>query len=97
MQRFRFAVCLALTFTGLSSTEAAEPSGIFSLTQEDDGITLNIDGELFTRYLTQSGPRSVLWPVIGPTGEPMTRAYPVGKGDEPEAEDHVHHRSLWIG
>ncbi|MDZ4656280.1 MAG: PmoA family protein [Bythopirellula sp.] len=82
---------------GLSSTKAAEPSGIFSLTQEEDGITINIDGELFTRYLTKSGPRSVLWPVIGPTGKAMTRAYPVGEGDAKEAEDHVHHRSLWIG
>ena len=50
-----------------------------SLTQEEDGITLNIDGELFTRYLIKSERRPVLWPVIGPTGEPMTRAYPVAE------------------
>ena len=68
-----------------------------SLTQEEDGITLNIDGELFTRYLIKSERRPVLWPVIGPTGEPMTRAFPVAEGSAEEAKDHPHHRSVWIG
>ncbi len=68
-----------------------------SLTQEADGVTIKIDGEVFTRYLTCSGRRPVLWPVIGPTGKPMTRAYPVGPSTEKEAQDHIHHRSIWLG
>lgn len=89
-----FAVCL---YISIACDLHAADGGRFSVTQEDDGVTVNIDGELFTRYLTKSGPRPVLWPVIGPTGAAMTRAYPVGKGNQKEAEDHVHHRSVWIG
>lgn len=97
MLSFRLTICLLLTFVGLGPTRAEEPSGKLSLTQEADGITLNIDGKLFTRYLIKSGRRPVLWPVIGPTGEPMTRAYPVGPGSDEEAQDHIHHRSIWVG
>ena len=68
-----------------------------SLTQEEDGITVNIDGEVFTRYLKKSERRPVLWPLIGPTGKPMTRAYPVAQSTVEEAQDHPHHRSVWIG
>lgn len=69
----------------------------FSLTQEKDAITVNLDGKLFTRYLIRSGSRPVLWPVIGPTEQAMTRGYPVGEGQLDEAHDHIHHRSVWIG
>lgn len=69
-----------------------------SISTEDDGVTIRIDGDLFTRYLIRSGRRPVLWPVIGPTGQPMTRAFPVSDtGPETEARDHIHHRSLWVG
>ncbi len=76
---------------------ATETPHKLSLSQEDDGVTINIDGELFTRYLTKSGTRPVLWPVIGPTGKHFTRAYPVGEGPAGEAQDHIHHRSVWVG
>lgn len=69
----------------------------FSLHEEEDGMTVNLDGELFTRYLTRSHTRPVLWPVIGPTGDRMTRGYPLGEGQPDESRDHVHHRSIWIG
>lgn len=69
---------------------------------EDDGVTITCDGKLFTRYLFRSGRRPVLWPVMGPTDQPMTRAYPVAEGPvaegpDDEPRDHPHHRSLWIG
>lgn len=68
-----------------------------SYSQEADGITIRIDGELFTRYRTQSGPRPVLWPIVGPTGKEMTRAYSVSDARPDEEKDHVHHRSMWVG
>jgi hypothetical protein len=68
-----------------------------SIHQGADGVAVNVDGELFTKYLTKSEVRPVLWPVIGPTGKPLTRAYPVAEGTVKEAQDHVHHRSVWIG
>jgi hypothetical protein len=97
MSLCRFLICLALFSICQLPVSAAESSGELSLTQESDGITLKIEGDLFIRYLTKSGRRPVVWPAIGPTGEPMTRAYPVGPGPEGESKDHIHHRSIWFG
>lgn len=75
-----------------SAAAAAE----FTLTKEDDGVTVKYDGKLFTRYLTKSGAKPVLWPIIGPTGREMTRAYPLTDGTPEEKKDHIHHRSFWF-
>jgi hypothetical protein len=39
-----------------------------------------------------------MWPIIGPTGKEMTRAWPVGpsRHGEKETDDHPHHQSLWF-
>jgi hypothetical protein len=37
------------------------------------------------------------YPVIGPTGENMTRHWPMKEGFEDEATDHIHHRGMWYG
>jgi hypothetical protein len=60
------------------------------------GAVVEIDGELFTEYLTRAGGSPALWPVIGPTGKPMTRCYPFGPKVEGEASDHPHHQSMWF-
>ena len=31
-----------------------------------NGAVVKIDGKLFTEYLTQSGNKPILWPIIGP-------------------------------
>lgn len=64
---------------------------------DDDGATITIDGELFTRYMVNSGSKPVLFPVIGPTGEPVTRGYPMQLVGPSEKTDHIHHRSVWFG
>ena len=62
-----------------------------------DAVTIKVNGELFARYLSRSGSKPVVWPIIGPTGKPMTRSYPLGKESVPnEDEDHIHQRSLWF-
>ena len=62
-----------------------------------DRVTIKVNGKLFAEYLTRSGTRPVLWPVIGPTGHAMTRAFPVSQKQEHEHSDHLHHRSIWFG
>jgi hypothetical protein len=59
------------------------------------GVVVKIDGKLFTEYLVQSGNKPILWPIIGPTGKPMTRDYPMVRR-RGEAHDHPHQRSLWF-
>jgi hypothetical protein len=59
------------------------------------GAVVKIDGQLFTEYLVRSGTKPILWPIIGPTGKPMTRDYPM-RDRAGEKKDHPHQRSLWF-
>jgi len=65
----------------------------------DGQVVVKIDGQPFAEYLVTSGQKPLLgpivWPIIGPTGKPMTRAYPMAEGPN-ERKDHPHHRSLWF-
>ena len=64
--------------------------------RSERGAVVKIDGEVFTEYLTRAGKSPALWPIIGPTGKPMTRSYPVGPKVNGETTDHPHHQSLWF-
>ena len=67
-----------------------------SLEQDDQGVTVKCDGQPFTRYWKKSGAKPILWPVTGPTGKELTRAYPMREATDAEKQDHVHQRSLWF-
>ena len=85
--------CLGTVFATLAG--AAE----FSLETEPSGdIAVKIGGELFTRYVTSDKEtnKCYFWPIIGPDGKHMTRAFPME--DVPgEKQDHPHHRSVCFG
>ncbi len=83
---------LALSF--LPPADAAE----LSIKREGDGVSILVDGGLFTKYVTgdEATNKPYFHPVIGPTGKEMTRAYPMADV-EGEAQDHPHHRSFWFG
>lgn len=68
----------------------------FALTQHEHGVTVNIGDELFTEYVIDQGPKPFCWPIIGPTGKRMTRAFPMELRVPGERKDHPHHRSLWF-
>jgi len=68
----------------------------FTVEKTKNGVTVNFNGKLFTRYVIGQSNKPFLWPVIGPNGAEMTRAYPMEKR-EGERHDHPHHRSLWFG
>jgi hypothetical protein len=82
----------ALVFLFPICTLAAE----FSVEKADDGVTVRVNGQLMTRYVTQSGPKPILFPLIGPTGKEMTRGYPMRAVTPDERADHPHHRSFWF-
>src|SRR5688572_24912741 len=90
----RSLCCFAAAWVAVASLVASAAE--FTLTTESDGVTVKYDGKLFTRYLTKSGAKPVLWPIIGPTGKEMTRAYPITEGTPEEKKDHIHHRSFWF-
>ncbi|HEV2970078.1 MAG TPA: PmoA family protein [Pirellulales bacterium] len=82
--------CAAVVLTVVSARSAT-----FTAEKTDRGVTVKIGGQLFTEYLIRSATKPILWPIVGPTGKPMTRAYPMEKG-KGEATDHPHQRSLWF-
>ena len=72
----------------VSAEVTAEPS--------DGGVIVKINGQLFAEYLKGPKHQPCVWPIIGPTGKPMTRAYPIGPEVSGESDDHPHHHSLWF-
>jgi hypothetical protein len=70
--------------------------GQFSASQQSDRVDILHDGVLVSSYLFRSGNKPVLWPLVGPDGQRMTRSYPVDATREGEDRDHPHHRGLWM-
>ncbi len=77
-----------------SGTGQRSASGV-KITEQEKTLRVEINGELFTEYRFKDVPRPYFYPVIGPTGVPIIRHWPMKEGKD-EAQDHVHHRSLWF-
>lgn len=63
--------------------------------KSEGGYVIKCDGEPFAEYLTKSQAKPIVWPIIGPGGQKMTRDFPMLK-TRGEKWDHGHHRSLWF-
>lgn len=63
--------------------------------QTGNTVDMLLDGNLFTTYRFADGPKPYFYPIIGPTGDPVTRNYPMEKV-EGETSDHPHQRSWWF-
>ncbi len=93
LQRTFLVVALSLVMHDKSVIWAAD----VELVRSGDVVTVQVDGRLFARYLTESGTKPVVWPIIGPTGQEVTRAFPMRTDSAVDTTDHPHHRSLWFG
>jgi hypothetical protein len=62
---------------------------------EKEKITVRVGGKLLTEYRTDAGPKPFYYPLIGPTGAPVTRSYPMADVAG-EDRDHPHQRSMWF-
>ncbi len=58
-------------------------------------LIVNLDGKLLSEYRLDSGRKPIFFPLIGPTGESYTRAYPT-ENVPGEQHDHPHQRSCWF-
>lgn len=74
------------TTTGLRVDAVSQP----------DGWQITRDGEVVLGYVKDSNGRPVLYPVMGPSGRSMTRAFPFTEAQPGEKADHDHHRSFWF-
>jgi sugar phosphate isomerase/epimerase len=79
----------------VAKAQAGAAAGGVKLTQGNKKVTVEIGGKLFTEYRYQEALRPFFYPVIGPTGEPIIRHWPIEDGFAHEAHDHPHHKSLW--
>src|SRR6478752_2020189 len=84
-----FAVVTSLLLSAAARSEVTAE-------QNKHGVTIKIDGEPFTEYLTKAGHSPAMWPLIGPTGKPMTRSYPFTAATKDGTVDHPHHQSFWF-
>lgn len=91
---WRLLESLIVSMALIALTDMAKAE--ITVERSPNGAQVKIDGKLFTEYVVESGGKPILWPVIGPTGKPMTRAYPMQKDDPKEKTDHPHHRSIWF-
>jgi len=55
-----------------------------------------IGDDLFAGYIADSGGQPIVYPIIGPGGQAMTRHFPMQDDVDGEAHDHVHHRAFWF-
>jgi hypothetical protein len=62
----------------------------------DAGVAVKVGDQPFANYIFQSQVKPILWPIIGPTGKEMTRAWPMREGNPDEKTDHPHQRSFWF-
>lgn len=94
MMRFLVAgvVCLSVFVGALTQTGRAQ----FRLEKHADGVRIWQADQMIADYATKNGPKPIVWPLLGPGGEKMTREYPMVKDSQNEAHDHPHHRSLWF-
>ncbi len=66
-----------------------------TVTPHEKKVTVELNGKPFTEYCFADVPRPYFYPVIGPTGEPVMRHWPMADGPN-EEHDHPHHKSLWF-
>lgn len=92
MRCFAFAPLAVLVALALMPPVRAE----VGMKETDKGIEVTLDGKPFTTYIFNSGFKPILWPIIGPTGKEMTRAWPMREGNPDEKTDHVHQKSFWF-
>jgi hypothetical protein len=95
MSSFHGYLPLAILIAALTAVCSGALSAEITVERSKNGAVVKIDGKLFTENVTHSGTKPILWPIIGPTGKPMTRDYPMRK-HAGEKHDHPHHRSLWF-
>jgi len=78
------------------ATTASQSKGGVKIDDVDKKLRVEINGKLFTEYNFQDVPRPFFYPVIGPTGVPISRHWPMKDINPDEARDHPHHKSLWF-
>ena len=81
----------------LKSQPAANSSDLRGIHFRPDGqnLLVMLDDKLLTAYRIDFRNKPIFFPLVGPTGESFTRAYPMEKVPG-EDNDHPHQQSCWF-
>jgi len=81
-----------------SIARGADPQG-FTVRDDARGAVVEWNGRPFASYVVDQTNKPYLWPVIGPTGKAMTRAFPMAdvESEPKQQRDHPHHRGITFG
>jgi hypothetical protein len=86
----------ALALAALRPLAADEP-GKVEIKATRDHIDFLVNGQLATRYvISPDAAKPYFWPLNAPAGVPVTRAWPMEKGQPGESKDHPHQKSAWF-
>lgn len=90
---FYLSAVLALA----SSLQAADVKLAFK--EDAHGVSITVNDKPFASYVIDQSNKPYLWPVYGPTGKAMTRAFPMQEVDSESKvqRDHYHHRGITFG
>ena len=81
-----------LLFSQCSSNQAVD----LQVNDAEKKVDVMIDGKLFTSYIYPDNVKKpVLWPVISPAGNMLTRSFPM-INKEGDRTDHPHHVGIWL-
>jgi hypothetical protein len=79
-----------------SASHADEPARV-AVETHPNYLDFRIGKDLVTRYhIDKSVAKPYFWPVSGPGGVPLTRAWPMEKAPSGGSTDHVHQKSAWF-
>ncbi len=95
--KYRFLILLVV-FTGSTPLfgQSKEPPIDLKANEAEKKVDVLVGGELFTSYIYPDNiKKPVLWPVMSPGGNMLTRSYPMinKAGDR---TDHPHHVGAWL-
>lgn len=97
MKNILYPVLILLVMGICPAVKALKPSRIVvKEAASEKKVEVLVDGKLFTAYIYPETIRKpVLWPVVSPEGNTVTRSFPLAqKGGE--RADHPHHVGIWL-
>jgi len=92
-----FALLVALSSSMLLlSQSSSKPMVDLQVNEAEKKVDVMVDGKLFTAYIYPDNiKKPVLWPVISPAGNMLTRSFPI-INKEGDRSDHPHHVGIWL-
>jgi hypothetical protein len=96
MKTYRLLLSLAALAAWVALLPAADPAGV-EIELAEGHVDFRAGKDLVARYHTSPGAaKPYFWPVHGPGGVPVTRAWPMEKARPGESTDHPHQKSAWF-